>query len=71
MGSRRMLQEILQNIVKLDEELKNLASGCEFARQRRLCLESQALLHSIHESLERGFADLEQRETFTGSLDRI
>lgn len=71
MRSKRQLQEVLQDIEKLNEEIKNLASGCEFAQQRRLCLESQALLQSIHDSLEEGFANLENHETFTGFLDRI
>ncbi len=71
MRSKRRLQGILQELEKLDEELKNLASGCEFTKHRRLCLESQALLHTIHSSLEKGFNDIEDKETYTSILDRI
>lgn len=71
MNSRRRLDNILQGIENLDRELGELASGCEFAKQRRLCDESKTLLQGIRVSLEKGFDDLEQSETYTGILDRI
>lgn len=71
MNTSRRLQSILQEIDKLDRELEELANGCEFTRQRRLCQESQELLDKIHKGLVRGFEDVKEKETFTGILDRI
>lgn len=71
MKTGHRLQNILQEIEKLDKDLGELASGCEFARQRRLCQESQELLDRIHKGLARGFSDVGESETFTGILDRI
>ncbi|HWP96345.1 MAG TPA: hypothetical protein VN426_05805 [Syntrophomonadaceae bacterium] len=71
MNSNRALQKILQDLEQLDAELAHLSQGCEFTRQRRLCSESQTMLQGIHASLERGFADMNSDERFTGSLDTI
>lgn len=71
MKTSRRLQSILQDIEKLDKELGELASGCEFTRQKRLCQESQALLDKIQKGLAKGFSDLKETETYTGILDRI
>lgn len=71
MKTSQRLQSILQDIEKLDKDLGELGSGCEYARQRRLCLESQELLDRIHNGLVKGFTDLKESETFTGILDRI
>lgn len=71
MKTRQRLQSVLQDIEKLDKDLGELASGCEFTRQRRLCQESQELLDKIQEGLVKGFSDVEETETFTGILDRV
>jgi len=71
MKTRQRLQSVLQDIEKLDKDLGELASGCEFTRQRRLCQESQELLDKIQKGLVKGFSDVEETETFTGILDRI
>lgn len=71
MKTRQRLQSVLQDIEKLDKDLGELASGCEFTRQRRLCQESQELLDKIQEGLVKGFSGVEETETFTGILDRV
>ncbi|MEQ8174060.1 MAG: hypothetical protein ABRQ26_03240 [Syntrophomonadaceae bacterium] len=71
MNTSHRLQSILEDIEKLDKDLGELASGCEFTRQRRLCQESQDLLDKIQKGLTRGFSDLKETETYTGILDRI
>lgn len=71
MNTSLRLQGILQHIEMLDKELGELASGCEFIRQRRLCQESQELLDRIQKGLTNGFSDVKETETYTGILDRI
>jgi len=71
MKTSHRLQSILQEIEKLDKDLEELASGCEYTRQKRLCQESQVLLDKIQKGLTKGFSDLKETETYTGTLDRI
>lgn len=71
MHSEQLMQNIIDSIDMLQENLMDLASCSEFEELRQKYLSFNDEIKLIGEEIKKDLDNNQDRETYTGSLDRF